>query len=137
MPHAHIALILMLFGQGLSAANIQLSLGYVGTRIHVDTITRIIQHYVKMTEQYTNTLKPPCTGDKWGCDEKQQNVRGVSSYIMAVMDYATQFVLSWNISPTKQNYDAVPLLQAAKNMAVSVVHYRWPIISPSRRCSIR
>ena len=36
---------------------------------------------------------------------------------MAVVDYTTRFVLSWDISPTKQNYDATPLLQAAKNMA--------------------
>ena len=66
VPHAHIALILMLFGQGLSAANIQLSLGYVGTRIHVDTIIRILKHYVELTESY-NQATMYC-----GCDEKQQ-----------------------------------------------------------------
>ena len=36
---------------------------------------------------------------------------------MAVMDLATRFVLAWDISPTKEKYDAAPLLRAAKDTA--------------------
>jgi transposase-like protein len=67
--------------------------------------------------EYAETVKPPCIGDKWGCDEKYQKVRGKESYIVAVMDLVTRFVLAWDISPTKEKYDAVPLLRAARDMA--------------------
>ncbi len=33
------------------------------------------------------------------------------------MRAATRFVLVWDISPTKEKYDAAPLLRAAKDMA--------------------
>ena len=48
-------------------------------------------------QKYTETLKPPCVGDKWGCDEKHQKVRGRESYIVAVMDLAARFVLAWDV----------------------------------------
>ena len=38
--------------------------------------------------------------------------------MVAVMDLATRFVLAWDISSTtKEKYDAVPLLRAARDMA--------------------
>jgi transposase-like protein len=67
-------------------------------------------------------LRPPCTGDKWGCDEKYQKVRGKESYIMAIMDLATRFVLAWDISPTKEKYDAAPLLRKARDAAGRIPH---------------
>ena len=67
--------------------------------------------------EYARTVKPPCVGDKWGCDEKYQKVRGRESYMVAVMDLATRFVLAWDVSPTKEKYDAAPLLRAARDMA--------------------
>ena len=59
----------------------------------------------------------PLPGDKRGCDEKRQKVRGRDSWIIAVMRAATRFVLVWDISPTKEKYDAAPLLRAAKDVA--------------------
>ena len=94
-----------------------MTLRHLGIGVHVDTITRILEHYSKTVEEYARTVKPPCTGDKWGCDEKHQKVRGRESYVVAVMDLATRFVLAWNISPTKEKYDAAPLLRAARDMA--------------------
>ena len=70
-----------------------------------------------MVERHTKTLKPPCTRDKWGCDEKHQKVRGRESYMVAVMDLATRLVLACDISPTKKKCDAAPLLRAARDMA--------------------
>ena len=78
VPHAHISLTLS--GSGLSAASIQLALNDLGTKVHVDTITRILKHYVELTESYTDTFKPPCTMTA------MRNSSGVQAYIMAVMD---------------------------------------------------
>ncbi len=102
---------------GMAAANVRMTLKHRGIEVHVDTITRILEHYSMVVGKYAQTLKPPCTGDKWGCDEKMQKVRGRESYVVAVMDLATRFILAWDISPTKEKYNAVPLLRAARDMA--------------------
>ena len=117
VPRLYITLALMLSGMGMAAANIQMTLRHLGVEVHVDTITRILEHYSSVVEGYARTVKPPCVGDKWGCDEKYQKVRGRESYVVAVMDLATRFVLAWDISPTKEKYDAAPLLRAARDMA--------------------
>ena len=113
----YITLTLMLYGMAMSVNKIQMTLGHLGVHVHVDTITRWLEHYVGLVGGYTNTLRPPCIGNKWGCDEKQQNVNGMDWWIMAVMDLGTRFVLSWDTSPTKLKYDAIPLLRAARDTA--------------------
>ena len=81
----------------------------VGVRVRVNTITRILEHHPGVVEEYAKTIKPPCTGDKWGCDEKMQKVRGKESYVVAVMDLATRFVLAWDISSsTKEKVQRGP-----------------------------
>ena len=117
VPRLYITLAPMLSGMGMAATNIQMTLKHLGVEVHVDTITRILEHYSMVVGKYAQTLKPPCTGDKWGCDEKYQKVRGRESYMVAVMDLATRFILAWGISPTKEKYDATPLLRAARDMA--------------------
>ncbi len=117
VPRLYITLALMLSGMGTSAANIQTTLGHLGVRVHADTITRILEHYSEAVEQYTETIKPPCVGDKWGCDEKHQKVGGRESYIVTIMDLATRFILAWDVSSTKEDYNAVPLLRRARDMA--------------------
>ena len=56
-------------------------------------------------------------GDRWGCDEKHQKVRGKEWYITAIMDLPTRFILAWDTTPTKEKYDAAPLLRRAQDMA--------------------
>ena len=63
-------------------------------------------HYSRVIEECAKTVKSPCTGDKWSCNEKHRKVRGRESYMVAVMDLAAQFVLAWDISPTKEKCDA-------------------------------
>ena len=41
-----------------------------------------------------------------GGDEKHQKVRGKESCVVAVMYVTIRFVLAWDISPTKEKYDA-------------------------------
>ena len=117
MPRLYITLALMLSGMGMAAANIQMSIRHLGVEVHVDTITRTLEHYSRVVDEYTRTIKPPYVGDKWGCDEKHQKVRGKESYIVAVMDLTTRFVLAWDISPTKDKYNSISLLRAAKHTA--------------------
>ena len=51
------------------------------------------------------------------CDEKRQDIRDKEKWFVAVMDLATGFVLAWDVSSTKEKYDAAPLLRRAKDMA--------------------
>lgn len=120
VPRLCSTLALMLSGMGMAAANIQLTLRHLGRGArghHNQDLGGTPLHYSKTVEEYAGTVKPPCMEGKWGCDEKYQKVRSRESYMVAVMDLATRFVLAWDISPTKEKYDAVPLLWAAKDMA--------------------
>ena len=119
MPRRFITAILLLYGAGggVSVANTRALLGHFGISVHVDTVTRNIEPYSIMVEGYTNKIKPPRLGDTWGCDEKRQKVRGRESWIVAAMRAATRFALAWDVSLTKEKYDAAPLLWAAKVMA--------------------
>ena len=74
--------------------------------MHVDTITRISDHYSKIVEEYAKTIKAPGMLDTWGTDEKNH---GEKRRIVAVMDLITRFMLAWDTSGTKENNDAVPL----------------------------
>ena len=145
VPHLYITLALMLCGMGMAAANIQMTLKYLGVGVHEDTITRILGtlfHYSKVVAEYAGTVKPPCVGDKWGCDEKHQKVRGKESYMVAVMDLATRFMLAWDTSPTKEKYDAVPCCGRpgtwrARSHGCSSPTASTSTTSHSRRCSAR
>ena len=117
VPRLYITLALMLSGMGTSAPNIQATLGHMGVGVHVVTITRTLEQYSELVQKYTETLKPPRVGDKWGCDEKHQKVGGKESYITAVMDLSTRFILAWDTTPTKEKYDAAPLLRRARDVA--------------------
>ena len=86
MPRLYITLALMLSGMGMAVTNIQMALGHMGVKVHVDTITRILEHYFEVVQKYPETIKPPCVGDKWGCDEKHQKVRGREWYVTAIVD---------------------------------------------------
>ena len=117
IPKKFITTILLLYGAGASVANIRALLNHFGISAHVDTVTRNIERYSKLVEGHVKKIKPPCLGDKWGFDEKHQKVRGKESWFVAVMDLATKFILARDISPSKEKYDAAPLLQAARDMA--------------------
>ena len=117
VPPLCITLAPVLSGAAMPVFNIQMALGHPGVKVHADTITGILEHYSGAVQRYTETLKPPRIGDKWGCDGKHQKVRGKGRYVTAVMDLATRFTLAWDISPTEEKYDAAPLLRRARDMA--------------------
>ena len=83
----------------------------------VDTTTRMTHHYSETVGEYVKTIEPLGIQGMWGADKKGQKVRGEKRWIVAVMCITTRFILAWDISDTKQNYDAAPLLRAAKARA--------------------
>ena len=69
------------------------------------------------TEKYTSTLRPKQLGQKWSADEKFKKIRGQKNWVFTVMDGVTRFVLAFDVSKTKDKYDAISLFQSAKNLA--------------------
>ena len=64
-----------------------------------------------------------------GLRRKHQKVGGRESYIVAIMYIAIRFILAWDVSSTKEGYDAVPLLRRARGHGGQdspPVHYRRP-----------
>ena len=116
--HLYITLALMLYGIGITVANIQMTLKHLRVEVYMDTRTRNLEHYSHGV--YTKTIKLPYTGDKWGCDEKYQKVCGKESCVVAVMYITTRRVLAWDILYTKKKYDAAPLLRAARDTACKI-----------------
>ena len=80
-------------------------------------MTRILDHYSKIVVEHARTIKPPGIQDAWGTDEKEQKIRGEKRWIVAVMDLTTPCILAWDLSKTKENHDAVPLLRTARDRA--------------------
>ena len=68
-------------------------------------------------ETYARTARPPCTGDRRGCDEKHRKVRGRESHVAAVTGPAARFVPARGMSPARERYDAAPPLRAAGDAA--------------------
>ena len=103
----------------------------------------MIHHYSETVEAYAKTIKPPGIQDTWGTDEMDLKIRGEKRWIVAVMDLTTRFILAWDISDTKEKYNAAPLLRAAKARAGKIPRPYIAdglgdnTISPLRRCSIR
>ena len=83
----------------------------------VDTTTRMTHHYSETAEEYVNTIKPTGIQDTWGADKKGQRVRDEKRWIVTVMCITIRFILAWDISDTKESYNATPLLRAAKDRA--------------------
>ena len=114
---AFITLALMLNGMGLSPFRVRIVLGHMNADVHVDTISRWLEHYVGMVEWYTHPIRPPNLGSELGADEKRQDIRGGESYFVMAMDLATRFILAWETTADKMGYDATRLLEAAKAKA--------------------
>ncbi len=120
VPSIYITMALILSGTGSPVSAILLTLEHFKIKVHPDTITRILEHYSWMVEGYVNTFKPPRLGDKWGCDEKHQKVRGRESWFVAVMDLVTRFILARDTTSSKEKFDAAPMLRAARDAAGKV-----------------
>ena len=72
--------------------------------------------YVRLVEQYAGRLRPS-TGGVRSCDEKFARIMGTDHWVFTVMDTASRFILSWDVSPRKLTYDAVSLFGRARDRA--------------------
>ena len=108
---------LVVFSMGLSPPQIALALRE-SMRINIShiTIRRWTAHYCLLVEHYASTLNINA-GFKWSTDEKYLKIRGEKHWLFAVMDVTTRFILSWDVSTTKQGYNACRLFAKAQSRA--------------------
>ena len=108
---------LVVFSMGLSPPQIALALQEsLRIRIAPITIRRWTVHYCLRVEQHASTLNINA-GFKWSTDEKYLKIHGKRHWLFAVMDVTTRFILSWDVSTTKQGYNACRLFAKAQNRA--------------------
>ena len=113
LPPEAILLSLMIFSMRISPGGITLVLDQqMSLKVHWTTVQRWADRYVGMVDRYTGGLRIGA-GRKWSSDEKFVRVVGADHWVFTVMDMATRFVLSWDISPEKMNYRAARLLEMA------------------------
>ena len=77
----------------------------------------MIHRYSETAEEYVKTIRPPVYTGHVDNNKKGQRVRGEKRRIVAVMRIAIRVIQARDTSDTKQNYDAAPLLRAAKDGA--------------------
>ena len=117
LPPKAILMALMLFAMGVSPEGIALVLDQQMTlKVHRASVQRWADRYVWLVERYAGLLRPS-TGGVWSCDEKFARVKGVDHWVFTVMDAASRFILSWDVSPRKLTYDAVSLFGRARDRA--------------------
>ena len=103
LPPEAILLSLMIFSMGISPGGITLVLDQqMNLKVHRTTVQRWADRYVGMVDRYTSGLRIRA-GRKWSSDEKFVRVVGADHWVFTVMDTASRFVLSWDVSPDKMN----------------------------------
>ena len=107
----------MIFLRGISPGGITLVLDQqMNLKVHRTTVQRWADRYVGMVDRYTGGLRIRA-GRKWSSDEKFVRVVGADHWVFTVMDTASRFVLSWDVSPDMMNHRTVHLLERAADRA--------------------
>ena len=116
-PHI-ILMALSLFSLGISPKTISQSV--LLPRFNVDvpayTIQRWGDYYTSKVEKFTNSLRPNVSR-LWGTDEKFQRILGAGHWIFTVQDITTRFILAFDVSSKKTNYNARDLFKRAQERA--------------------
>lgn len=96
----------------LSADEVRQHLHRKGIEINASTVHRWADHYSSIMGKYAATLRVDA-GYRWHIDEIFFKVLKQDRYLFAVIDGATRFILSYEISPLKQGFKPAGLFAAA------------------------
>lgn len=91
---------LSLVSKGMSLKDVTDEMSRKGYRYHRSTIHRWTVACCPLMNKYVVKFRPN-TGYKWNCDEICFRMLGGNSYLFAVMDNSSRFILSHMISPVK------------------------------------
>ena len=106
----------------MSSNEVRGQLKLVGIKVNASTIHRWSDCYSSIMCKYATVLRVDA-GYRWHVDELFFKVLKKKRYLFAVMDGASRFILSYEISPLKQGFKANGLFAAAALQA-----YRLPRI---------
>ena len=96
----------------LSSGEVLVPLKIDGFEIHQSTVARWSDHYSGIISRYSAALRVDA-GPRWHVDEMFFRVRGAIRYLFAVMDGASRFILSYEVSSLKQGSDPSGLFARA------------------------
>lgn len=96
----------------MSPGEVRVQFKLDGITIHQDTIARWSGHYSGIICRYSAALRVDA-GHQWHVDEMFFRVRGATRYLFAVMDGASRFILSYEVSPLKHGADPSGLFARA------------------------
>ncbi|RLI76342.1 IS6 family transposase [Archaeoglobales archaeon] len=109
-----ITLTLDLYFKGVSLRKIADHLKqFYSLNVHYSTIYRWIEKYIKIMDEYVNTLEPELS-NVWHADEMAVNIHGDWYYLWNVMDEKTRFLLASVISKERKVEDTRRVFQVAK-----------------------
>ena len=100
----------------MSADEARKQLKLRGVYVHESTIYCWMRDYSGMLSKYTAKMRVDA-GHQWHVDEIFVKIFGKESYLFGVMDGATRFILSHEMSRVKQGVDPTNLFRAAANRA--------------------
>ena len=73
---------LVLNGAGTSPFGMQITLGHLNVKAHVDTISGWLEYHVGLAEEYAGSIQPPNLGSALGADGKRQDFKGGENYFV-------------------------------------------------------
>jgi putative transposase len=106
---------MQLYFSGESLRNTMESLKLLGVEVSHQTVYNWINKYVKLMEQYSETIIPNVS-DTWRADELYVKIKGDLKYLFAMMDDETRFWIAQEVAETKDKHDAKKLFITARRL---------------------
>ncbi len=107
---------MQLYFSGESLRNTSRSLRMIGVEVSYKTVYLWIKKYTELMERYLSTIRPQLS-DTWRADEMFLKMKGNLTYLYALMDDSTRFLIAQQVASTKYTADIRPLLELGKTVA--------------------
>ena len=107
---------MQLYFSGESLRNTARSLKMIGVEVSYKTVYLWIKKYTELMERYLSTVRPQLS-DTWRADEMFLKMKGNLTYLYALMDDQTRFLIAQQVANTKYTADVRPLLELGKAVA--------------------